>query len=64
MPVESYRSSSDEGRADALPGHLVALGRARARARLAVGEAEVLGLTSGKEKNHNGWSQYYKGVRG
>ena len=51
---ESYRSSSDEGRADALPGDLVALGRAGARARLAVGEAEVLGLTSGKEKNRNG----------
>ena len=54
MPVESYRSSSDEGRADALPGDLVALGRTGARARLAVGEAEVLGLTSGKEKNRNG----------
>ena len=44
--VESHRSSSDEGSADALSGDLVTLGRAWARARLAVGEPKVLWLAS------------------
>ena len=43
---EPYRSSSDKGSADALARDFVALGRARARARLAVGEPKVLRLAS------------------